>query len=254
MENSVKMIFDIGMHEGDDTAYYLQNGYRVVAVEANPDLVRMSKRKFASHLDTGDLTVIDKCISTSDEFEMSFWINEDNSEWSSFDEQAAKKMNTRAHEIKIEAVTPDYLFEQYGVPYYLKIDIEESDIYVLEAIDANNKPQYISCEVGNPKLLDILQDKGYTKFKMINQASGFNSYSYWEERLYLPSLFRKICWKLRKIFFPNTIKYGDSGPFDEETSGIWKDYEAIKKDFLSYYPSEGKPINNLSWYDFHASY
>jgi len=32
------LVFDIGMHNGDDTAYYLARGYRVVAVEANPSM------------------------------------------------------------------------------------------------------------------------------------------------------------------------------------------------------------------------
>jgi hypothetical protein len=31
-------IMDVGAHNGDDTAYYLHRGYRVVAVEASPDV------------------------------------------------------------------------------------------------------------------------------------------------------------------------------------------------------------------------
>lgn len=30
------LVIDVGMHNGDDTAYYLHRGYRVVAIEANP--------------------------------------------------------------------------------------------------------------------------------------------------------------------------------------------------------------------------
>ena len=36
MQNDV--IFDVGMNNGDDTAYYLHLGCRVVAVEADPVL------------------------------------------------------------------------------------------------------------------------------------------------------------------------------------------------------------------------
>ena len=32
------LVFDIGMNNGDDTAYYLHRGFRVVAVEADPIL------------------------------------------------------------------------------------------------------------------------------------------------------------------------------------------------------------------------
>ena len=31
-----KLVYDVGMHRGDDTAYYLHKGYRVVGVQANP--------------------------------------------------------------------------------------------------------------------------------------------------------------------------------------------------------------------------
>jgi len=34
-----KLIYDVGMHNGDDTAYYLWRGFRVVAIEPNPELV-----------------------------------------------------------------------------------------------------------------------------------------------------------------------------------------------------------------------
>jgi hypothetical protein len=30
------LIYDLGMHRGGDTQFYLEKGFRVVAVEANP--------------------------------------------------------------------------------------------------------------------------------------------------------------------------------------------------------------------------
>jgi putative ABC transport system substrate-binding protein len=33
-----QLIYDVGMNNGDDTAYYLRRGFRVLAIEANPDL------------------------------------------------------------------------------------------------------------------------------------------------------------------------------------------------------------------------
>ena len=34
-----RLIIDVGMHNGDDTAFYLAKGFEVVAVEANAALV-----------------------------------------------------------------------------------------------------------------------------------------------------------------------------------------------------------------------
>ena len=34
------LIFDIGMHKGEDAEFYLRKGFRVVAFEADADLVQ----------------------------------------------------------------------------------------------------------------------------------------------------------------------------------------------------------------------
>ena len=41
--NLKKLIFDIGMYDGSDTRYYLNEGFRVLAIEANPILVKRAK-------------------------------------------------------------------------------------------------------------------------------------------------------------------------------------------------------------------
>ena len=33
---SNNLIFDVGLHTGQDTAFYLKKGFRVIAIEANP--------------------------------------------------------------------------------------------------------------------------------------------------------------------------------------------------------------------------
>ena len=47
--NLKKLIYDIGMFDGADTRYYLNKGYKVLAVEANPIVV---KRAFSSVIST----------------------------------------------------------------------------------------------------------------------------------------------------------------------------------------------------------
>ena len=48
------MIFDVGMHIGQDTACYLAKGFQVLAIKANPLLVRdvQSTLKMKSNLDS----------------------------------------------------------------------------------------------------------------------------------------------------------------------------------------------------------
>ena len=47
------IIYDVGMHNGDDTAYYLQKGCKVVAIEADPALCEQARRRFAERLGDG---------------------------------------------------------------------------------------------------------------------------------------------------------------------------------------------------------
>jgi FkbM family methyltransferase len=61
----MRTVFDIGMYDGADTAYCLQSGYRVVAVEANPELVQRATEKFAAEKASGQMICVNAAISTS---------------------------------------------------------------------------------------------------------------------------------------------------------------------------------------------
>ena len=63
----MQTIFDIGMYDGADTEYYLQSGFRVVAVEANPDLIGQAKQKFCAELRLGQLILCHAAISQNGE-------------------------------------------------------------------------------------------------------------------------------------------------------------------------------------------
>ena len=49
------LIIDIGTNNGDDTAYYLEKGFNVVAVEANPSLCATLASRFAAEIRDGRL-------------------------------------------------------------------------------------------------------------------------------------------------------------------------------------------------------
>jgi hypothetical protein len=52
------VIYDVGMNNGDDTAYYLSLGFRTVAIEANPELVKQAKARFAREVASGRLIIL----------------------------------------------------------------------------------------------------------------------------------------------------------------------------------------------------
>jgi predicted RNA methylase len=65
------LIYDLGMHTGLDTKYYLDKGFRVVAVEANPKLVERGHAQFADAIAAGKLHIVDRALWSGDETEVS---------------------------------------------------------------------------------------------------------------------------------------------------------------------------------------
>nr|MBS9781973.1 hypothetical protein [Gammaproteobacteria bacterium] len=47
LKNNKNLIYDVGMCQGEDTAFYLKKGFTVIAFEANPELITQAKIKFA---------------------------------------------------------------------------------------------------------------------------------------------------------------------------------------------------------------
>ena len=59
MNHEQDLIYDVGMHNGDDTAYYLHKGFRVIAIDANPAMVtRLPMTELQSQLDRAAAEVL----------------------------------------------------------------------------------------------------------------------------------------------------------------------------------------------------
>src|SRR5262245_38423463 len=74
------LIFDIGMHKGEDTDFYLNKGFRVVGVEANPALSDYCTQRFQEACHTGQLIIVSKAVA---EYEgtIDFYVNQRFSVW-----------------------------------------------------------------------------------------------------------------------------------------------------------------------------
>ena len=56
------LIFDVGLHKGEDTAFYLKKGFRVIAFEADPELVEYCNQKFADEIRNEQLVIVSGAI------------------------------------------------------------------------------------------------------------------------------------------------------------------------------------------------
>ena len=128
-----RLIFDLGMNNGDDTAYYLSQGFNVVALDANPTLCERAQSRFRTAIDGGRLKILNAAIWEKDG-QASFYVNLDNDHWSSLDVEWAGRDATKYKEIVVQCVTLGSLFAEFGLPYYLKIDVEGVDQSVLEQL------------------------------------------------------------------------------------------------------------------------
>ena len=239
-------IYDIGLHDGADTLFYLKKGFRVVAVDANPMMTEWAKRQFSVEIESGQLVVENVGISESSTFEMlSFFINERDTGLSSFTECLARRDEDPISVVEVPCVSLADLTRRHGASFFVKIDIEGHDSVALRSLlDAGVRPDYLSVESGNCGMLAMLVDSGYTGFKYVNQRDVHLS------TLPRPSQHGRYVY--------HAFRKGSSGPFGEEAPGQWKSADQIKVDIGRVWPLDGPGKNpdhddrKHGWFDLHA--
>ncbi len=220
MKVNNNLIYDVGMHKGEDTEYYLKKGFKVIAFEADPDLISICKKKFLEEISKGELIIIEGAIVDKNKVlsnTIKFYKNESNSvwgtvvrEWSVRNEELGAKSNI------IEVPTIDFgkCIEEHGMPHYLKIDIEGMDVVCLEALKRfENKPTYISIESEKVnfqhliKEFNLFETLGYNKYQIINQ-SDINK-------------FKEPTNSKEGKFLNYSFKFGASGLFGSDFQTPW---------------------------------
>jgi FkbM family methyltransferase len=165
------LIFDLGMHLGLDTQFYLQKGFRVIAVEAAPRMIANAKKFLEAYIATGQLVIVDRAFWSGEGEEISFYVNNEKDDWSSAFKQWAEKGAHTVQEIKVKTTNLAELFNEYGVPHYIKCDIEGADdLFVRQLLTDQRRPNYVSVEAMSLEALAILYAAGYNRVQIVNQA------------------------------------------------------------------------------------
>jgi len=278
------LIFDIGTHNGEDAKFYIHKGFRVIAIDANPEIIEINKAAFAKEIAEDKIIFLNYAIGAISGAELEIYTNADSAQSSVFKHVGSR--NGEAEKVyKVKTKSLDDLFDIYGIPYYCKIDIEGYDPFAISGINSDKKPLYISAESectslyddphNESKVLDSLKalhKLGYKKFKLIDQTTliplDFNNF--YAIRAGLLHKFRRALEKRLKIYsravshhewlakrFAYPFVYDSSGPFgmDMECEGAWMDYERAKKLYLYNRRQLFKLGKNSSmWADWHATY
>jgi FkbM family methyltransferase len=152
------VVFDIGANIGTMTRVFASEGAKVIAVEPNPDCIRHIERTTSRDTvevlqaavgEVNGLGVIrisdrkDKMSSLSAEWREA--VAKDNRDYAGMWKR----------EITVPVITLDTLIHRYGLPFYIKIDVEGYEEHVLRGL--SGLPALLSLEFNRLLLEPILR-------------------------------------------------------------------------------------------------
>lgn len=216
------LIFDVGAHNGNDTDDYLSRGFRVVAVEAHPLYGAALYQRFRPQIAAGQLHILNFAIADQPGL-CALLESQQESQWSTIVPAVAASKSGAFREVIVPALTFDHVFERFGTPYYLKVDIEGSELSVFKHM--TERPQYVSFETGQDvfTILQILRDLGYPRYKLVNQ----------------------------RVVHAERNAISISGPFGEDTPGEWVDHQTLECQVREI--QKPGAIQPDDWFDVHAA-
>ncbi len=162
------LVFDIGANLGSYAEIFASLGARVVALEPNPDCVSHIRRSYPGLIDVVGAAVGGRAgvatIRLADRSDMSSM----SAEWiRAIGEAQHIDESVWANQITVPVITLDSLIEKYGVPRFIKIDVEGFEESVLGGL--STRPPLLSFEF-NTSFLDAAM-RCLGKLKQVTNCS-----------------------------------------------------------------------------------
>jgi len=167
------LIFDLGLHHGYDAEFYLNKGFKVIGLEANPLMIERARKNpvLSKAEEEGRLGIVPMALWHEGGQVISFYVNHVKDDWSSINKVWAEKGAHRSEEIAVATITLDELFEKIGVPYYIKCDLEGADsIFSHQLVKQKCLPAFVSAEACASEIHAHFVSAGYDRFQIVNQA------------------------------------------------------------------------------------
>lgn len=177
--NLRELIYDVGVYDGQDSMFFLSQGYDVVGIDCDP-----RNYEVLDELEKQGATTIRLAIAEHEGI-IDFYLS-NRRVWSSCNPHIANREYDSV-KIQVKCDTLQSIFDKYGVPLYCKIDIEGNDIIALRSL--KDKPRYISCELAcrgldeKVKPLEIPEELfrlGYREFALIRQKDNNSAILPWK--------------------------------------------------------------------------
>lgn len=158
---SSKIIFDIGANEGFLTQLFVTAGCNVIAVEPSQRNIQILQARFSNF---SKVSVLQKAVANKIGYQYFFESNNDyafgtlSEKWRTLRENnhiKTKPFYLKKH-IKISTITLDGLIQQFGIPCFIKIDVEGYEENVLNGL--TQKVPMISFEAILPAFITETQN------------------------------------------------------------------------------------------------
>jgi FkbM family methyltransferase len=261
---TLNLILDLGLHDAEDTSYYLESGYDVVAVDANPAKCAAATQRFEAEIASGRLEVLNVGIADTGLDDLTFWVSSV-SEWSSFHRDHATKGRATATPIHVPVVSFGELLARYATPLYVKIDIEGNDSFCLrEMCRGSTLPGHVSFEVSSGAAADIevLSQSGYQEFKCIRQNDwreitprNMRWQGYARKVIARVNHAYRLHYRARRVDGRRFVA-GSSGPLPWTLPGGWWSAQQVQAvcDYLLTIDRElnAGGLSEFEWFDIHA--
>lgn len=225
------LIYDVGMHNGDDTAYYLAKGARVVAIDADGGLCAKAAERFPGPIAEGRLTILNVAVGDA-EGEVEFFINDGNTVTSSL--FRSHKGVWRAVRVPIRRLSG--VFAEHGLPDFAKIDVENVDHVVLRELRLSGAlPPHLSVEAHSFEVIAEVIRAEFPRARLVNGQLVHQRHA--TATIASPS-----------GPVPFAFRHHSSGPFGEDLLDPWLNHEQLVVHWV-----HRAVLLGGGWYDVHAS-
>ena len=208
--------------------------------EANPALVRIGE-KAVCQVHWGRLVDHRRNSDRPCQGAREFDVHASNPHWSSIVRSRREQMDDALRTIEVDCTTLDCVLREHGIPYYLKIDIEESDLDAIRSLKAlSDLPRYLSAEAHSREIAQTLFELGYRRFQLVDQREKNELRLWpwtWREGRYVWAQFND----------------SHSGTFGRELPGSWLTIDEVLANFDVLRRTVPLFRGSPTWHDFHAA-
>lgn len=234
--HAAPIAYDVGMNNGDDTAYYLAKGYRVVAIEADPALCAQAQDRFAAEIREKRATIVNLGVAAAPGV-LTFY-RHSNPVLSTFAPPAERVSRAALRdpagftEMPIEVRRLSDIVSFHGTAEFIKIDVEGYDALCLRDLDQRGiRPRFLSAEAHTVETFCCLVAMGYRHFKMVAGARVHGDFA------------RHPITRVNGDVITHGFQAHSAGPFGDDLPGAWAGPDEILRLWLG--RGEG-------WFDLHA--